>query len=228
MIVLILLIELLALGAFGTISDAHKRLVKNPDDNSSWIPCRIQTIAAPASYTLHNLFPPPMFDWTKLKGEPVRFNCRDKGLELLSDPQIVEDISFSNILKDKNEKKDYSFTVDLERIEENQVALFQEFRRGKSPVNESEVLAKETAHSMSGIALWPRIFLDDTIIIDSRRYPDGGQRQSHWQTVLPIMAERPIGNLNGGEEITISCDFRLSTNVLKPPSYSIQGEVKYT
>ena len=79
-------------GAYATILDAHKRLVKNPTDEKNWIPSRIQTYGAPASYTLHHLFRPPGFDWNKLDGEPVRFNCRDEGLQLLSDPVVVEDI----------------------------------------------------------------------------------------------------------------------------------------
>lgn len=49
-------------GVYATIRDAHERLLKNPDLDSSWIPNRIQTYAAPASYTLHNLFAPPIFD----------------------------------------------------------------------------------------------------------------------------------------------------------------------
>lgn len=70
-------------GAYGTILDA-RRFLKNPSDPNSWIPNRIQTYASPASYTLHDLFVPPAFDWSKLNGEPVRFNCRDEGLQLLS------------------------------------------------------------------------------------------------------------------------------------------------
>ena len=64
-------------GAYATILDAHRRLIKEPLNPSNWIPSRIQTYGSPASYTLHNLFQPPEFDWTKLNGEPVRFNCRD-------------------------------------------------------------------------------------------------------------------------------------------------------
>ena len=160
-----------------------------------------------------------------------RFNCRDKGLELLADPVLVEDISFSKILTkeqdERNKKKDFTFTVDPARIEANQDALFQEFRRGNSSPKDSETLAKQAAHSMSGIALWPRLILNDDIIIDSRGYGDGAHQRSHWQTVLPIMSDRPIGNLNGGEKITISCDFMLPTDVLKPAKYSINGNVKY-
>jgi hypothetical protein len=84
-------------GVLASIRDAHSRHVKHPGAESSWIPHRIQTLAAPSSYTLHNLFRPPDFDWCKLQGEPVRFNCRDEGLQLLSAPQLLEDVSFPTI-----------------------------------------------------------------------------------------------------------------------------------
>ena len=218
-------------GAYATIKSAHSNLLKEPNKDSSWIPSRIQTYAAPASYTLHTLFGPPEFDWSKLKGEPVRFNCRDKGLGLLADPVMVEDISFADILSkaqdERNKKKNFTFTANTERIEDNQLAFYQEFKRGNSSTKDSGELAEKAAHSLSGIALWPRIILDDTIIIDSRRFGDGASQRSHWQTVLPIISSRPIGNINGGEKISISCDFTLPDDILKPASYSIQGKIDF-
>ena len=44
-------------------------------------------IDAPACYALHYSLGPPGFDWAKLK-EPVRLNCRDETLQLLSTPQV--------------------------------------------------------------------------------------------------------------------------------------------
>ena len=90
-----------------------------------------------------------------------------------------------------------TFKVDVDRMKENQIALYQEFRRGNSSAKDSEELAKRTAHSLSGIALWPRIILNENIIIDSRGYGDGSHQRSHWQTVLPIVNDRPIENLSG-------------------------------
>jgi 16S rRNA G966 N2-methylase RsmD len=63
-------------GAYATIRDAHKRFLKNPELPSSWIPRQIQTYAAPASYTLHNLFGPPEFNWNKLDGEHTVLDIR--------------------------------------------------------------------------------------------------------------------------------------------------------
>jgi len=215
-------------GAFATIKDAHARFLKNPNDPSSWIPQRIQTYAAPASYTLHNLFGPPEFDWSKLNGEPVRFNCRDEGLQLLADPVLVEDFAFADIQLQSKSKSDVKhqetvFTVDPKRVKENYDPLYDEFRRGNSSPNDSARLAEQTSTSFSGIALWPRLFLgvsDDKFVIDSRSYPTGDHQRSHWQTVLPIMASRPIGELQGGEKIAVSFDFNVPAVVTQPPKVS--------
>lgn len=208
-------------GAYPTIVDAHQRLVKNPTDPTSWIPNRIQTYGAPASYTLHNLFRPPAFDWTKLNGEPVRFNCRDEGLQLLSDPVLVEDISFADIGKGV-QKKQTTFTVDGGRVEENIKKFNEEYKRGR--VQDGEQLAVASANSVTGIALWPRLLLGDGVEINSRHYPDGGHQKSHWQTVLPIMAPEPVP-VKAGDQITVTFDFNVSSEVTKPPSYKISGDV---
>ena len=210
-------------GAYATILDA-KRLLKNPNDPKNWIPNRIQTYAAPASYSLHNLFLPPAFDWTKLNGEPVRFNCRDEGLQLLADPVVVEDISFADIEKGVQTKKQITFTVDGSRVEDNIKKFNEEFTRGR--VDGADQLAITTANSISGIALWPRLMLDDddAQIISARHYPDGGHQKSHWQTVLPIMSPEPVA-VKGGDQITVTCNFEVSAEVTKPPSYKISGNV---
>ena len=219
-------------GAYATIRDAHARFLKEPNDADNWIPNRIQTYAAPASYTLHNLFGPPEFDWNKLNGEPVRFNCRDPGLQLLADPVLVEDVSFNNILSKEQDglmsmKQDISFTVDAKRMEQNQPLLYEEFRRGNSSPADSERLASETAHSLSGIALWPRLILGNDILIDSRAYGSGAPQRSHWQTVLPIMSARPVGGLMGGEKVVVSVSFDIPRTVTKAPRYAIDGRVDF-
>lgn len=213
-------------GAFATIQDAH-RFLKDPTTSKNWIPCRIQTYAAPASYTLHNLFGPPEFDWNKLNGEPVRFSCRDYGLELLSDPQVMEGISFANCGKKQDQLKEegsMEFTISAERIQQNYQPLFDEFRQ-RSDKQASANYAEATCHSFSGIAMWPRIYLTDDMVIDSRSFPNGGHQKSHWQTVLPVASGRPIGPLQGGEKVVLSYKFELPGDVTKPPQYSIQGYI---
>jgi len=235
-------------GVLATIVDAHNRFMKNPTSSDSWIPERVQTYAAPASYALHNLFGPPEFDWGKLKGEPVRFNCRDDSLQLLADPVLIEDINFADILKETTTKDDVGnlawiqnsiiksnvvYTIDPKRIEDNVNPIIGELRRGsRNSPEESEKLARETAASFSGIAMWPRLFLDcsmtneEVVVINSRGYPKGAHQRSHWQTVLPIMADRPIGPLKGGETISVDFDFTIPiTRITQPAKYSITGTV---
>jgi len=176
--------------------------VKNPREASSWIPNRIQTYAAPASYTLQNLFLPPAFDWTKLQGEPVRFNCRDEGLQLVSNPVLIEDISFAEINDIKGfQKKQVTFTVDGERVETNRNVFLEEFKRGR--IQEAETLSVTAANSISGIALWPRLLLDDNVEVNSRH---------------PV----PV---KGGDEVSVTFDFVVPTQVTTPPSYKISGSV---
>jgi len=213
-------------GAYATILDAHQRLIKEPNNASNWIPNRIQTFAAPASYTLHNLFQPPDFDWSKLDGQPVRFNCRDEGLQLLSDPVLVEDISFSDIKPGGLRKMNIKFAIDGERIEDNVIAFYEELRRGRLGKGEAEQMARTTGQSMSGIALWPRLVLDGEgkIEVNSRSYPNGGHQKSHWQTVLPIMSATPVV-VKGGDEVVVNVEFDVTGDVLKPPSYKLDGDV---
>ena len=219
-------------GAFATLLDAHSRFLKDPNNASSWIPSRIQTFAAPASYTLHNLFQPPAFDWTKLNDEPVRFNCRDQALQLLADPVVVEDISFSKIRKDGNSeyamnRKDFVFTVDGDRIRDNKFAFYEELKRGQIGSKEAEKVAESCGQSISGIALWPRLVLDgdETIVVNSRRFPDGAHQRSHWQTVLPIMSPTPIP-VQQGSMISLSSNFKIPYNIIEPPKYNLEANIK--
>ena len=214
-------------GVVATINDARLRLVKSPDDPTSWIPRGVQTLGAPASYSLHNLFLPPAFDWSKLDGAPVRFNCRDEGLQLLSDPSVVEDIQFAKMGKGSggstiSGSRKLTFTVDGKRVEENAKKFNDEYIRGHVP--DASTLAITAANSISGIALWPRLILDDDITINSRQYPDGNHQRSHWQTVLPIMSPIPVA-VKGDDRITVDFEFEVPASVTTPPSYKITGSV---
>ena len=151
-------------GCIPTILDASQRFAKAPFEKTTWIPQRIQTLGAPASYTLQNLFGPPEFDWSKLQGEPVRFNCRDEGLQLLSAPQIIEDIEFANIQEySAQQQHTYTtqFVVDPQRIQANEVKLVPELKTNQLKTEEAERVALATATSLSGIAFWPRLILND-------------------------------------------------------------------
>ena len=221
-------------GAFATILDAHKRLIKDPTNASNWIPSRIQTWAAPASYKLHNLFTPPEFDWTKIAAEPVRFSCRDYGLQLLDDPQCVEDVWFADIdklaAKSGNTKKQLSFVANGDRIKSNEGTFLEEYKKGRLPKGQAADLAPKAAHSCTGIAFWPRLMLPGTesseqYVINSRGHPNGAHQRSHWQTVLPIMGAVPAAGIQGGDKIEVTCDFDTPVGVTKAPKYSVVADV---
>jgi len=218
-------------GCYASILDT-RRFVKRPDDPSSWIPSRVQTYGAPACYTLHNLFRPPEFDWTKLQGEPVRFNCRDEALQLLSDPILVEDILFSDLEREggKDGKKEMRWTVDADRLEGNQDRVFANLRKAQMKTSEAKTLSKGTASSFSGIAFWPRLILDakGDNIVNSRKFPTGEQQRSHWQTVLPIMAAEPVADLHGGEKIEVEGMFNLAAKVNQQSQYRLSGTVLFS
>ena len=66
--------------------------------------------------------------------------------------------------------------------------------RGRSRLE----LVSDVALSLSGLACWPRLVLDEgtedepPIIIESRGEM-GEPRPSHWQTVLPLLSTKPVG-----------------------------------
>ena len=227
-------------GVVATIADAHKRFAKNPTSPKSWIPTRVQTYVAPASYTLHNMFGPPGFDWSKLNGEPVRFSCRDEGLQILSDPQIVEDIVFADILKGANAKnKVLKFKVDEARTKDNTEKLIEELQNNQLGKSEATRMAVATGNSFTGMAFWPRLILsetetgDNSITINSREYPTGGHQKSHWQTVLPIMNDIPIP-VRGGDTIEVTANFEVpsgasgTSDIKTPATYKLDGTVTST
>ena len=229
-------------GAYATILDAHQRLLNEPNDPNNWIPNRIQTWAAPASYTLHNLFQPPEFDWTKIAAEPVRFNCRDTNVALLDDPQCVEDIVFADIVKMNRGAGSGSvttvttnlvFTASGDRMQEACEIFSEEYRKGGLPKAEAATLAITASHSCTGVALWPRLFLpgggtkdNHSLVINSRSHPLGGPQKSHWQTVLPIMGATPATGIQADDRMEVTCQFHtLSPRVTVAPTYSITMQV---
>lgn len=227
--------------AYATIRDAHKRFVKNPNSPNNWIPNRIQTYAAPASYTLHNIFTPPAYDWSKIRKEqPIRFNCRDEGLQLLSNPQLVEDFFFynpdSSPSSSSGQNKKLEFITDSNRIQENEKAFEKEYKDGRLPPNEISDISRDTSQSFSGIAFWPRLIIQDAamnfdqkqkepILVNSRQYPDGGHQRSHWQTVLPIMTDLPVFQLKGNDRIEVTWEVTDPSSVKESPKYSISGNI---
>ena len=218
-------------GIYATIRDAQSRLVKRPDLASSWIPSRVQTLAAPATYALHYALGPPSFDWGKLK-EPVRLNCRDETLQTLAEPLVLEDISFADMALPaagtswRPSPPARSFVVSGARIEANQEKYYAELRKEGAKEKEALALSDAVAHTFSGLAMWPRLVLDDeaTLVVESRG-PHGEHRKSHWQTVLPLLSARPQP-IDAGDTVVVRAAVELGSGVANPLRYTLEGEVR--
>ena len=98
---------------------------------------------------MHNLFQPPAFDWGKIKGEPVRFNCQDYGLQLMSDPVLVEDLNFANMKRGMSPVKEKTvvWKVDGDRLVENTSRFQDELRKGGLVRDELDQKAFSMGHS---------------------------------------------------------------------------------
>ena len=215
-------------GLHATIRDAQARLLKRPFETSSYIPARCQTVVAPASYALHYALGPPQFDWAKLNGEPVRLNCRDETLQLLSDPVLLEDVAFADQQPSPGPwtpSPTLSFRVDGARLASNEQVYYDELRREGAKEAEAKTVATRAAQSLSGIAMWPRLVLDEAgeFVVESRG-PKGQSQKSHWQTVLPLLAARPVP-IAAGSIVRLDAKVTLGSAVDAPPKYELRGEV---
>ena len=99
-------------------------------------------------------------------------------------------------------------------------------RREGAKEKEARDLSAEVSRSLSGLAMWPRLVLDEeaTLVVDSRG-PLGEHRKSHWQTVLPLLAARPQP-VEAGDSIEIRAAVELGGGVAEPPRYSLEGMVR--
>lgn len=216
-------------GAYATIRDAQARFLKRPYDPASYIPARIETLAAPCSYAIHYALGPPRFDWTKLK-EPVRLNCRDESMQLLASPQRLESIAFADpdlpsagLLRAASP---LSWTVDAERVASNRRVFYDELVREGAKEAEASELSEAASKSFSGIALWPRLVLDPegALVVESRG-PRGEHAKSHWQTVVPLMAARPAP-VGPSQMVTASFEVDLRDGRPNTPlQYSLTAQI---
>ncbi|KAG8465117.1 hypothetical protein KFE25_012480 [Diacronema lutheri] len=213
-------------GAHATIRDAQLRHAKRPHDVSSWIPVAAQTLAAPCSYSLHSLLGPPEFDWAKLDGVPVRLNCRASEVQLLADPQLIEEVRFADPalpVTGRVANPRVRFAVDGARLAANAAVYAAEIRTDGSA--DLAALGASVASDLSGLALWPRLQLDDegTIFVESRG-PHGEAQKSHWTTVVALLSARPVA-LKPADQLTASLTVELGGAVTTPPRYLLRADL---
>lgn len=221
-------------GLITTMRDAQKRHLKNPYDASSYIPVSVATLAAPAAYALHHVLAPPAFDWyAGLKGQPVRCGTSktDSALQLLAKPQVIEQIAFHRPLPEKGRWEampaltPISFELCGECIARSEACYADVLAKERVPLDRATPLAFAMARSLTGFALWPRLELDEEsdLCIDARAMSD-----SHWQTVLPLLAPRPMRVAVGDKLRSVSLTVELPGAVDEPIAYSLCGVLERT
>jgi protein arginine N-methyltransferase 1 len=209
-----------------TIKDAQARHMKDPYNPANYIPVSVQTFGAPVSYALHPILAPPRYE--RLKGQPLRVNCRDKTVQLLSNPQMIEDIRFyeKGLPADRWQSKEpFSFLMDPARFEKNEKEYLKGLENEEMKPEEKESLAKETANSFSGMAFWPRLILDEAgeIVVMSRG-PLGEHQKSHWQTLLALMTPTPVP-VKAGSTLKITERAQLQSDILSAAKYELDGVI---
>mmetsp|Transcript_38958 Transcript_38958/g.72464 ORF Transcript_38958/g.72464 Transcript_38958/m.72464 type:complete len:416 (+) Transcript_38958:40-1287(+) len=220
-------------GAFATqenivasIRDAQKRHMKDPTKPENYIPTAVQTWTAPVSYALHPILAPPKFE--KLQGQPLTLNPRDRTLELLSDPQVLEELRFGagELPIGRWDQKPLSFTVMGDRLRANNDQYFEALtQKEDTKAEDARPVALQTAESFSGMAIWPRLILDPAgqIVVESRG-PLGEHQKSHWPTLLTLMSPTPVP-VKAGDVLKITESSDLPRDILSPVKYSFQGEL---
>jgi protein arginine N-methyltransferase 1 len=177
-------------GILATLVDAQKRHAKKPHDAASWIPQACETLCAPASFALHSFV-------RANGGKPVRLNCRDETLQLLSEPRVLERIVFSDPQLpgagrwEQAGSDGFSFELSAERIAAAAAAYRTALQASGSSAEDAAALSNAVASSVSGLALWPRLTLAEGDCVLSRGAA-GEPRNSHWQTVLPLLCATPV------------------------------------
>lgn len=194
-------------GLYATIKDAHRRFVKEPTRQDSWIPHRVETWAAPCSYALQYALTDPSYDWGGID-EPLRLSCVEDTLLQLADPQRMEVISFTNPdlppvsrttpppldedglpLPDGPPPVDSVFEITGERLESNEESYYSALLKEGVDEQGARQAARGAARSLAGIGMWPRLILRgsgqpgepneaDNIVVESRGI---GSRAS-WKT----------------------------------------------
>ena len=213
-------------GLIATMRDAQNRLLKHPFDTSSYIPTSVSTLIAPAAHALHHVLRPPEFDWVAgLRGHPLRCGTGESALQLLAAPQVVEHICFHLPLPEPGRwdtsasDKPVCFQLCEECIARSEASFAAVLSRERVVVARAAPLAQAMARSLSGFAFWPRLDLDASgeLVIDAR-----SMKNSHWQTVLPLLRPRPIKVSPSNKLVNVSLAVELPAGVDEPSCYTLR------
>lgn len=178
------------------IRDARVRFLK--DGNCGMIPARCQTCIVPILYKgrsfTQRLFSP--FDGVRSRGTPapgtnlpLRIKSSDEGnMEFLAEPQILEDFDYCNTESEtsRQQQKTLEFKVD-----------------------------PNGSCRFSGFAMWTKVVVDDTDVIEVRGQPD-----SHWAYVVSLLTPQPCSIEDPKIVLNTGIDYAAS-----PVRYNFHAEV---
>lgn len=86
----------------------------------------------------------------------------------------------------------HAFALREDQLDANALATAQELLHGGVPPDASAAISSDVSRGLSALGCWPRLFLDpdEALVVESRR-ASGAPQPSHWQTVLPLLADAP-------------------------------------
>jgi hypothetical protein len=92
--------------------------------------------------------------------------------------------------------------------------------------------AADVSGSLSGIACWPRLVLDEgsseedeqPIVVEARGM--GGEvRLSSWNTLLLLLDDEPV-RIRAGDTVSVECYVDIGAEIDTPPRYTMKARVE--
>ena len=165
-------------GFYHAISDAHRRFVKEPTLARSWIPHTCQTWGAPCSYALHSALADghaavtSWFDHDIGTDGPPRPSTTDQTVQLLarrSSSRMCASHAADLLGAGAHALGDAAFEITGDAIDANAERYRAQLARAGADAADAAASFGREAPLLSGIALWPRLLLDDAAVVSARR-----------------------------------------------------------
>ena len=221
-------------GFYHAIADAHRRFVKEPTLARSWIPHTCQTWGAPCSYALHSALADghdavtSWLDHDIGTDGPPRPSTTDQTVQLLAAPQLLENVRFTHAADllgaGAHALGDAAFEITADAIDANAECYRSQLARAGADAADAAAFGREVAPLLSGIALWPRLLLDDAAVVSARG--EGGEHfSSHWRTVVSLLSLKPVA-VAAGDRVAAALSAELDEEIEAAPRYQMEVSVE--
>ena len=232
-------------GCYHTIRDAHARHVKAPTRRDSWIPHTCQTWAAPGCFALHYALGLPAYNWgydadSREHAYPARLSPSNPALRMLAPPALLEEVCFADPELPHRGAQPAdgaaTFTISEEALQASEAALRALLLEQGSDEAQARTFAAAAGRSLSGLAVWPRLLLDDddARIVQARgdlgehitqpTSASGASLSTSWWTLLPMVAPRPLA-VAEGDVLSLTSTVELQPNPIAAPRYTLRGRL---